>query len=214
MKLILLRASTASAWCFFTCVALAQAPAWPLDTPAQSVTQERDRIGKERNAEDARYASEQAVCYQRFAVNDCLRDLRVRHRQVMESLRQQEIQLNDLGRRQRAAEQLRSTAEKTTPAAQEEARQRRESAQAEHQNRLQRSADRQAERESAQPDPAPRKDGTATSTNGPGAAQQAENRRLFEEKQQKAQERKAQREKTLNDKAAKPAVQDLPAKAP
>ena len=194
--------------------AVAQTTAWPLETSPQTIALERERIDRERRSEEARFSAEQAICYRRFAVNDCLRDIRGQHRQVMEKLRLAEIQLNDLERRQRAAEQERAAAERSDPAALQEAIRQREAVRAEHEERLQRAADKQADRERAQADRLPRQAPAPYSASGPDAAQQAENRRLFEEKQRQALERKAEREKNLADKAAKPAVQPLPSKAP
>ena len=69
---------------------------------------ERDRIAREREALTARRQQEEAVCYQRFAVEDCLRGVRAKARETHDRLRAQEIELNDAERREKAAERLRA----------------------------------------------------------------------------------------------------------
>ena len=72
---------------------------------------ERDRIARERDALTARRQQEEAVCYQRFAVEDCLRGVRAKARETHDRLRAQEIELNDAERREKAAERLRAIEE-------------------------------------------------------------------------------------------------------
>ena len=77
---------------------------------------ERDRIAREREALTARRQQEEAVCYQRFAVEDCLRGVRAKARETHDRLRAQEIELNDAERREKAAERLRAIEDKQTAA--------------------------------------------------------------------------------------------------
>ena len=88
---------------FMTVCACAQ----PSDasSPAPDVAAERSRIQVERAQAESRYGQEQAACYARFAVNDCLRDSRARRRQALDQLRRQDIALNDAVRQRRALEQ-------------------------------------------------------------------------------------------------------------
>jgi hypothetical protein len=67
---------------------------------------ERERIRETRNREQALFVAQEAQCYKRFAVNDCLIEVRARKREVLGDLRRQEISLNDTLRKRRAAEQL------------------------------------------------------------------------------------------------------------
>ncbi|MDA7416143.1 hypothetical protein PGB34_07160 [Xenophilus arseniciresistens] len=79
---------------------------------------ERERIGAQRRVIDARHAQERAACYQRFAVEDCLRESRRRLRDDTDDLRRQETMLNDMQRKRRGAEQLeRLEAKQAAPAA-------------------------------------------------------------------------------------------------
>ena len=69
-------------------------------------SEERERIRRTRATEQAAFAEQEASCYARFAVNDCLARVRGRKREVLGDLRRQEISLNDAQRKRRGAEQL------------------------------------------------------------------------------------------------------------
>jgi len=73
---------------------------------------ERDRIKMEREALMARRQQDEAVCFQRFAVEDCLRGVRAKARESHDRLRAQEIELNDAERREKAVERLRAIEDK------------------------------------------------------------------------------------------------------
>lgn len=194
------------------CIGVALAQALPAggDATPEVIARERERIEQERRQQDARFAAEEAACYQRFAVNDCLREVRARRRAVFEDLRRQDIALNDAERRSRSAEQLRRTEDKMSPRVQQEDADRRGNAQQEQQNRNDRAEAKRAARTQADAErsgPPPRQ---AASGSGPSDAAQAEHRRQFEEKQRQAQERRAQRDKAQAEKAGRPPVPPLP----
>ncbi len=92
-------------WLALVAPALLGQPA-PLDTIAQREAVERERIRQTRAAEQSQFTAQEVECYRRFAVNDCLADVRSRRREVLGDLRRQEISLNDAQRKRRAAEQL------------------------------------------------------------------------------------------------------------
>lgn len=69
-------------------------------------TQQRDWIGQTRAQYQVQFRQQEIACYQRFAVNDCLRDSRRTERELMADLRRQEILINDAQRKRRAARQL------------------------------------------------------------------------------------------------------------
>lgn len=73
---------------------------------------ERERIHQERQAIAATRARDETACYRRFAVEDCLRDVRTQARNAELQLRGRELQLNDAERKEKAAERLRSIEEK------------------------------------------------------------------------------------------------------
>lgn len=68
---------------------------------------ERERITQARQAADARYQAEELDCWQRFAVNDCLRDARRARRVVQDRMRQEELTLKteERARQTRARQQ-------------------------------------------------------------------------------------------------------------
>jgi len=76
---------------------------WTVD---QAEARERERIRQFRADEEVRFAAGEARCYQRFAVNDCLLQVRRERRDVMADLRRQELSINDAQRKRSAAEQL------------------------------------------------------------------------------------------------------------
>lgn len=76
---------------------------------------EHERIRHEREAVKAQRTKDEAVCYQRFAVEDCLKGVRAQVRDAETRLRLQEIDLNDAERKEKAAERLKSIEEKQRP---------------------------------------------------------------------------------------------------
>lgn len=67
---------------------------------------ERQRIAAERLALGRSFDAGRAACYEKFLVNRCLDDVREQRRAGLSGLRRQEISLNDLERKTRAAAQL------------------------------------------------------------------------------------------------------------
>ena len=76
---------------------------------------EHERIRSEREAIKARQVKAEAACYQRFAVEDCLREVRAEVRDALARLRSQEIELNDAERKEKAADRLKAIEEKQRP---------------------------------------------------------------------------------------------------
>lgn len=64
------------------------------------------RIEQARADHERVYAAQQRLCYQKFAVNACLRELRLQKRVVMEDLRRQEVLINDEGRKRRGIDAI------------------------------------------------------------------------------------------------------------
>lgn len=67
---------------------------------------QREWISSARQKYEAEYAVQDAACYQRFAVNDCLNESRRQRRELMADLQRQEILISDTQRKRRAARQL------------------------------------------------------------------------------------------------------------
>lgn len=82
------------------------APATQPGVPEEPEARERARIRAARASEQERSAELERACYARFAVNDCLIEVRRARRDVLADLRRQELSLNDAQRKRRAAEQL------------------------------------------------------------------------------------------------------------
>ena len=80
-----------------------------LDVPT-----ERLRIQSERASAEQRFGQEEAACYSRFAVTDCVREVRARRRALLDDLRRQEFVLGDSERKQRALEQFQRLEEKAS----------------------------------------------------------------------------------------------------
>jgi colicin import membrane protein len=65
----------------------------PLDILA-----ERVRIQSERDAGEVRFIEQEAACYAKFAVTDCLQEVRSQRRHLNDDLRRQTVLLNDMER--------------------------------------------------------------------------------------------------------------------
>lgn len=182
------------------------APSLPLNSSA-----ERARIEADRGRAQTNFEKDQASCYQRFAVNDCLREVKVRRRAVLEELRRQEIILNDADRRKQAAEQIRRADEKSSAQALQDEADKRAAARQEHEERLKRAGQKKASpsvNESGKGVAGPQ--GGASAAGSSSAASRAQDKKAFDEKQREAQERKAQRDKALTEKKSGPPIRHLP----
>lgn len=70
-----------------------QAAPKPDELP-EAITRQRQVLAAQRSAIGQAEAQQQAVCWQKFAVNACLSEARRARRQALEPLRQQELALN------------------------------------------------------------------------------------------------------------------------
>jgi len=75
-------------------------------TQALDIQHERQRIAMEREHRETTFLQDERACYRRFAVSDCLRDARQLRRAALDELRRQELVLDDLVRKDRAAQTL------------------------------------------------------------------------------------------------------------
>ena len=85
--------------------------AQPADDDA-SVAAERARLKSQREKVEAAFLAEEKACYRKFAVNDCLDAARARRRTAVDDLRRQEIALNDVERKRKAAERRKAIEDK------------------------------------------------------------------------------------------------------
>lgn len=106
---------------------------------AQDPASEKSRIQAERRRIEAQRASEEAACRTRFAVTDCLEDVRRRWRGPLADLRRQEVALDDAERQRRGAQQ-RADVEQRQAEAQQEQAQRRARVASEQREREERAA--------------------------------------------------------------------------
>lgn len=87
---------------------------------------ERDRIARERSGVEQRYEAAERECQRRFAVTDCLEGAQRERREAMLRLRREETLLDEVQRKQRAADRIEAIRRKVgaeaqgrTPAARE-----------------------------------------------------------------------------------------------
>jgi colicin import membrane protein len=192
-------------------------PAAPAEAPP-TMDAERSRIGAERARLEAGFLAEDAECYKKFAVNNCLGKVNERRREAMADLRRQELLLNDEERRIRGAEQIRKTEEKASPENQQEAADRRAKAVSDYQSRLEREKQKIEDRAAAKSSAQSNREAGAAKLKGSQDKSQArvgqqataaEEAKKLSERQKEAQERKAQHEADRL-KQAKPPAKSLP----
>lgn len=94
---------------------LATSQTGSIDVQTVNIDAQRAAIGAERNRLESGFLSEDAACYEKFAVNSCLEKVNTRRRAVMADLKRQEIVLNDAQRKSKADQQIRKRQEKSSP---------------------------------------------------------------------------------------------------
>ena len=196
--------------------------AWALGVHAQVGTgydpafdaAERTRIIGERARAVERFDGEEADCYQRFAVNDCLIGVRRRKRVVMDELRRQEVLLNDQKRAAAAIAEQRRLEERQAEREGPDSQAQREQSRQSYDERQTRAQERQAEAGSRRGDDttaAPRASSSAASADATreAAARRADNLRAYEEKQQSAREHREAHDREAAQ-GGQPVVKPLP----
>ena len=170
----------------------------------------RQQIQEARSAEEARISDQESACYERFAVNDCLKQARAKRRLALEGLRRQEVILNDLERRKKAADQLELIQEKSSP-------QKREEANASRLDAVKAQKEREASAAKKLADhlltPSPGKDDKRASPamgTSRSAEEAAKNKMDYDLKLKEAQEHRQSREAELLKKKADKPIQPLP----
>jgi len=99
--------------CLLASTLQAQVLPEPLSATPLPLQEERLRIERVRTQLLAEAELANAACYQKFAVFDCQRNIRVKNRRVLDELRRQELMLNDLERRAKANNALDKIREKS-----------------------------------------------------------------------------------------------------
>jgi hypothetical protein len=69
-------------------------PATPLDGAPARIADQRERLQSERSAIEQEHAARMRDCWQRFAVNACLREVRRSRHAALDPIRAQELELN------------------------------------------------------------------------------------------------------------------------
>ncbi len=98
--------NTRLAWLLLVCCSLAHAD----DEP------QRQELRRQRGVIEAQHAQREAACRKQFVVTPCLEKLRVDKQAALESVRTQELALDEALRRQRADAQAQRLAEKALAA--------------------------------------------------------------------------------------------------
>ena len=93
-----------------------------MDSPDwDPVETERLRIENVRQQKTAELDAEHAMCSSRFAVTDCQNKVNTRRRQMLAELKRQEAELNAEQRRQKGADEMRTSSERAAANASREA---------------------------------------------------------------------------------------------
>jgi hypothetical protein len=163
------------------------------------------RIEAERVREGAILDTQDAACYQHFAVNDCLKKVQSRRIALMADLKRQEARLHARERQQQAAEALQRIEQKALEQQQKQEEVQAGDGGARTQDKLREQQDKQAQHAAkAASGTAPVSPPAAT---GPTAQEQAQARASYERKQADAEKKRqelARRQSEKAGKAAKP----------
>lgn len=174
----------------------------PLDSEG-----ERRLIQAERGREEAQFERDQAACYARFAVTDCIEKARLRRRAALDQLRRQEIVLNDAERKQKALEQLQRIEEKSSGQQDADEAARRIEARAAQQEREERAIQKGAAASGPKPTPSAGKRTQKPAQPGRTANDVASENKQYNDKLREALERRDSRKKSN---AANPANASKP----
>jgi hypothetical protein len=165
--------------------------------------EERQRIEAERVREGANFDAQEAACYQRFAVNDCLIEVQVKRISVLADLKRQESRLHDHERNQQGTEALNRLELKALERRQWQEENQVQKGVGRAQERLKEQQEKQADHAArAVSDPAPV---TVPAPSGPTDAEQAQARARYTRRQIDAQKKRQELIKRQADKTSKPA---------
>lgn len=176
----------------------------PVAASAMTPDTERARITTERAKLEAGFNVENAACYKKFLVNNCLDEVKLRRRDALADLRRQEIALNALDRRAKGAEQVKKTEGKSSPEKQQQDAEKRAAALQDIQARMDREKQKNADRAVAQSSEQRNSEALAKRVKGNQdkavvrsgkQAAAAEEVKKFNERQENAKERQARRDR-------------------
>ncbi len=165
------------------------------------------RIEAVRARETAVLDAQEADCYQRFAVNNCLKNVQSRRRALLADLKRQETRLHEREHALQGSEALQRSAQKAVEAQQKKADTPAGEGAVRAQDKAQEQSDKQAAHAAKAASGAAAV--SAPVPAGPGAAEQAQAREGYARKQADAEKKRQERARRLAEKAAKP-VKPLP----
>jgi colicin import membrane protein len=182
-----------------------------VDVQRRAIAQERDRLQALLSAEDA-------ACYQKFAVNNCLENVNSQRLKALAELRKQEIKLNDEDRKNKGDQQLRSLQQKSLPEKQMQESQSRAQSLKDFQGRQEREKESPQKRNAAATEAKANREANAARLQAnqkkiqarvEKQASAAEDAKKFNARQVQANERRAQHA-AEQAKRTKPAAKPLP----
>jgi hypothetical protein len=164
---------------------------------ASDMSDERVQIAEQRKAAEVIFLHKQQSCYARFAVSDCLSQIRRERRATLDPLRTREVQLNELDRKARSLEVTQRLQRNVSAERQQELELQRQQALSETSERQLRSDEKRVM--AAKPEiPALSAPGLPASAAKSQAALSEQQR--YTEKRQQAQQRKADKANSLSQK--------------
>jgi colicin import membrane protein len=171
----------------------------PVLTEAHDVV--RSRIQAERTQAESAYQRDEAACYQRFAVTDCILQIRKQRRVVLDGLRRQEVEINSLERHSKALEQRERIKEKSSEKRQQEEAARRLEARSGQQEREASAAQKAIDSKQAKPAQSKKQAPQAPLAPGLSADEIAKNKKHYLDKQKEAEAHRLSRIKANQEKA-------------
>ncbi|WP_426146188.1 hypothetical protein [Polaromonas sp. DSR2-3-2] len=210
--------SFAIAFLLFSLGGFATSQTGPVNVPTADIDAQRSAIAAERGSLEAGFLSEDAACYKKFAVNNCLENVNARRRAIMADLRRQEILLNDEQRKSKAEQQIRKSQEKSSPESMQQDSDRRIKAVEDFRSRQERGHENVQRRSANVANEAAARDANATrlenhekkiQARAEKQANAVEEGKKFKEHQIQAQERRARHESDRANRVG-PASKPLP----
>lgn len=168
----------------------------PLD-----IEKERNRIQAQRVLEEVRFDQNAATCYARFAVTDCLRNVRIERSKVMDNLRRKDVVLNDADRKLKARAQMDRMAEKSAAQLSEESAASRLEAREAQKDREERAKQKAAAALDAKQGPGELRGQPKAPQSGRSTQEISSELEQYNNKLRQAQERKLSRDKSNSEKA-------------
>lgn len=170
---------------------------------AASIDEALAQIDAKRAQENAALDAQEALCYQNFAVNRCLKRVQSQRTVMLRELKRQETALHDAERKQQGIAAMARIQEKAQEKTEKDAQAALDASNDAAQDRLQAQKDKQAEHAAKASSAATAASG-ARETSAPTAAQQAQNREAYANKLAEAAKKREAAAKRAGEKTGKP----------